>query len=405
MEDGNVTYCPEMDLIIACLPLDRNGTVAAPRLRALLASSTLDWNLVASLAGRHGMLPMLTHALNAVNFLSVPLAVRQQLVARNLKHVRTVLAGVSALVEVQGYFRRLRVQAVSWKGPSLGVDLYGIGALRESADLDLLVAQRNIPAAVEVLQFLEYKRHRKAEHFGRRNMIARLDREYCFYRERDRTYIELHTQILPSRFASWQDMRHSLQRTHDRPLVASMEVETLEPGDLLVSLCGHAIKHHWEKLKWLADVARFIETYSETLDWEHLARWTRRRGRFTAVLHSCTLAAKVFGVVLPLPLAARTPEEEKVLALTDRVADWLRAGALEPMSHLDTGMQLALLCQGRLSYLHFTARRLLEPQLVDLRDERHAASSPLLAKWRRIRRELSWSELVGKTSESLKAMR
>jgi hypothetical protein len=394
-----------MEFLIACLPTDRNGTVDTVTLTARLEARRLNWQALAQMAGKHGMLPMLTHALASVHFHLVPAHVKEMLLVRHMGHVRQVLRSISALVELQGYFDRQQLQAVSWKGPSLGVDLYGMGALRESADLDLLVALADAPRAIEIVTYLGYERHVKATKSRRRKLIARLDQELCFYRASDRIYLELHTQILPSRFASWQDMHHSLGRTESHPLVSSFDVETLEPGDLLISLCGHAIKHHWEKLKWLADIARFLETYRDSLDWAHLATWSRRRGRFAAVLHCCGLASEVFGVALPEAISPRTEQEQQALELSHRVAVWLRAGAEQPMHPNDISRQLALLCRGRISYLRFTARRLLEPQLVDLRDESSRFAHPAWSKWRRLARELSVGGMIAKTWNALHAVR
>jgi hypothetical protein len=392
--------CLEMELLTASLPVDLLGTVSKERLKTILQDGRLDWSRVIEMAGVHGMLPMLTNALAAVGDEGVSPAVRDALVKRNRRHVKTVLCAVSALVELQGYFHRLGVQAVSWKGPSLAVDLYGRAALRESTDLDLLVEEQNIACCIDVLTFLGYTKHEKVPCSRYDGILARFDREYCFHRTADGTYVELHTQILPSRFASWQDLKHSLGRTQDTPLVGSVVVETLEPGDLLVSLCAHAIKHHWEKLKWLADIARFMEVYRDKLNWHDLTRWARYRRRYGAILHSCTAASLVFGVSLPKMLVAACEEEQEAIRSGTRVAAWIRSGAT---AELEAFSQSALLCQSRLNYLSYTFRRMIEPQLADFRNER--TYFPWLAKLSRMRRERTFGNASPKTALSVRTVR
>ena len=398
----------EMRVLLACLPVSQQGWVDRDAvIEALRAGSSglLDWMQLLTLAGYHGMVPMLTHALAACGWKSVPPAIRRQLEHRHMQHVKGSLRSVAALHELHGYFERLDLGIASWKGPVLAAGLYGSCALRESGDLDLLVPAERLEEATQIVEFLDFKPHAKADRASTCRLVAKLDQEHCFYRAADGIYLELHTQVLPERFTAWQDMAGPMSRTAMQPLGtqtpgAPRTVRTLNVEDHLISLCGHGIKHHWERLKWLADVAMVLRVHAETLDWRGVVAKARRSGRLGALMHSYLLAERVFGVRLPKALdVACGPALE---ALTSRVAEWLAAGQMSELPHALATEQLALLFPSRAGRMGFAVRRLTTPQLVDLQSASPAGA--MLAQLRRMHAELHVGGMFGKTLAQLRTI-
>ena len=75
--------------------------------------------------------------------------------------------------------------------------------------------------------------------------------------------------------------------------------------DLLLILCIHGWKHAWNRLLWVADIARLIRK-STTLDWTALRLRARNSGTDGILLLGLLLAQKLFGVTLPCEIVTET---------------------------------------------------------------------------------------------------
>ena len=247
----------EYQLLIDC----SNASCGAPHLlHAVIADAARidDWDQVLSMAAHHGLLPNLTAALGNADWPSVPPDVRQRLERRHRHHIRKTLAQVSALYSICARFHEAGVTAVSWKGPLLAQMLYGSYVARESGDLDFLMDPDELTVAASMLKGMGFRRHCKTPSARLDRKVARLDGDKGFYRASDDIYVELHAQPMPARFTAWQNRREYLHNAATTRLNGEVTVLTLRPEDLLLSLASHAIKHHWERLKWVQDVSLFF---------------------------------------------------------------------------------------------------------------------------------------------------
>jgi hypothetical protein len=372
-------------LLIDC----SHASCGAPHLAgavALDAARIEDWEQVLSGAAFHGLLPNLTTALQMADWPATPPTVRERLERRHRQHVRQTLAQVSALYAICTRFQEARVPAVSWKGPLLARSLYGSHGARESGDLDFLMEPNEVAVGATLLKSMGFRRHCKTPTKRLDRKVARLDGDQGFYRAADNVYVELHAQPMPARFTAWQSRREYLRRAVPTPLYGAITVLTLRPEDQLLSLAGHAIKHHWERLKWVQDIALFLRVYQGRLDWAALLADTRRTGKSRAVVHALALAQTVFGtadVPVDVPTVMReAPEWAETAAITRHLAQVLQLEERGTASAEETNALTALLQSSVTAKLQFTVRRALEPQLSDFNDS--FSGSPLLCKWHRV---------------------
>jgi len=139
-----------------------------------------------------------------------------------------------------GAFHRAQLSAIALKGPCLAERLYGDASLRPCYDLDLLVRFTDWTRAVQLLTELGFSPNSHADDYhqawGRKGIN-----------------LELHHNVEnPFAFefdveAAWT--RAQLARFHDVP------VWLLAPADELEYLCLHAVRHRFERLSLMLDLA------------------------------------------------------------------------------------------------------------------------------------------------------
>jgi Uncharacterised nucleotidyltransferase len=361
--------------------------------------STADWNELLGFAGTHGFLPLLTKSMSRHQWEGVPLLVRDALVRRDMHHTKSTLTRIAALIELQRVFHRCGVALLAWKGPCLSRILYGGVALRESTDLDFLVQAKNLSAAIKVLENLGFEHHSKTGDARVDSKVERFDQELLFTRQSDQTLVELHTQVLPWQFASWQNLDAFMQKPVRVPLTRGEEILCLNPELLFMTLCGHAIKHGWEKLKWLADIHMFLES-RDLIRWESVFEISRAQGHLDAVLFSVMLSSEVFGSAIPKALSLGLESHREARDLAKSVAEWLWAGGRGGIPAAMQARALGLLTDSRALRIKQAARRVLSPRLVDMR----SGKGVQFARLHRIHNELGYRGVWLKAKASLRAI-
>jgi len=278
-------------------------TAARPRLDAsagarlgTLAAATNDWNRVRSAAGAHGVLPSLTRALETWAADAVPPEALQRLrdAARASGHRSLRLAG--ELVRIMARLASAGIDALAYKGPTLAVLAYGDLGLRPFRDLDIVVDPSAVVPSRRVLEGLGY-RHGPLEPPPRRQAtLLATGCEDAYFRENG-DIIELHWRILPPYFAMRLEFAELWERRAAVPL-GGRTVPTLSREDLVLALCAHGTQHRWERLEWIADVARLLYT-DAGVDWGVAVERARRLGGTRMVGLAVRLAADLLGAQAP----------------------------------------------------------------------------------------------------------
>jgi len=210
-----------------------------------------------------------------------------------------------------------------YKGPVLAASVYGDLALRQFSDLDILVCERDVPRAKELLLSQGYRSHIQLSG-EQESTYLQSHREYQFVRDDDRVMVELQWGIT----AHWQIMSSfplDFEYLWDRLKAVSLAgttVRTLAPEDLLLILCVHGSSHLWRRLSWLCDVAELVRTHQE-VDWERLVERARVLGGERMLLLGLALASDLLGTTLPEGIHQKVQATPVVQSLTMQVGEWL----------------------------------------------------------------------------------
>jgi hypothetical protein len=355
----------EMRLLVRCLP-STHGASYAP-LETLLP---LDWARLVDLAGWHGMFPLFASRLLSPAAQDVAFKLPEPIVTRLKTHqgnyLHRSLTQTAALIELQSEFDRCGIKVLPWKGPSVGALLYGAPTLRESGDLDFLFLKEDLQRLLKATQSLGYWLLGSSDSDSRYLYTLALQREFTFSRVRDRLILEFHTQILSSRFSRWQDSQADIRRAATVCRLGGTEVLMQAPEDLLVSLCAHATKHYWDRLKWSCDIAQFLSVYGDKIDWTSLLARLRRVRKHSVVLLGLGLAAHLFDLSLPAAVQAEMRRSPDATLLAEIVASHIMTGSTDPIEPHHQRAMVGFLCPRLRDRIAYTMRPIVELSYEDL---------------------------------------
>jgi hypothetical protein len=259
------------------------------RLRAV-AAGVEDWDALLEAAAVHGVDGVLVHHLEA---LAVPWPARTREAWRERQAYERLAQRrvVRALEGALGALGREGVTVCPLKGPLLASRLYPEGVLRRSSDVDLLVAGADRDRALSVLASIGYRSRSEAR------LAHELAHEHQILLERDHDPpVELHVRALVG-FGTELPSEPLLAGAMATPRDGAPTCVQLAPEDEVLYLLLHAAGHLFERLGWLYDVKRLVET-TDALDVAKL----RARARAHRLERALAFATRWLASELEVPL-------------------------------------------------------------------------------------------------------
>ena len=275
------------------LILDLTRTRLAPRAEGGLGieADGIDWERLVAVARGHGVLPLVRRALSEGSLPSLASDARSVVEDAADAAARRSLLMTSKLLQLLAELSAAGVAAVPWKGPVLAQMLWSDVAMRQYGDLDLLVRRADLERARDVLLATGFRRVAPLPAWQETSYVER-NGELELIRDSDGLVVEVHWTVVPSYYASAMDPEGIWERL-EKATIARRTVMTLGPEDLLVALSIHGFKHRWERLGWIADIARLVQV-RPALDWAGLRQRTGRDGSQRIVRLAIGLAGRLF---------------------------------------------------------------------------------------------------------------
>ena len=295
------------------------------RLRELLRSG-VDHEALIRLASAHGVRPALLHCLGELSWETIPDSGRADLERFRQHHLLKTLTLAGELHRLASLLSDRSIPFVAFKGPTLALALYGGLAGREYNDVDVIVPQRRIDDAEDVIGSMGYASPQGDRTFRRAFLAPQ--RQYAFIRADDDAAIDLHWEFCGTHvpFPVAPD-----EIWDDAPLlpVGGRAVPVLSAPNLALLLAGHGTKENWSMLKWVSDFARMIDRH-RALDWGALHARAQARGCGGAVLLGCAMAEALLDVAAPQAIASRIAGSARVRKRTAAMAETMRRGLPPP---------------------------------------------------------------------------
>jgi len=357
--------CPEKQLLVCCART-RITPEIANAIRKILAGP-VDWDYLLWEAEENSITPLLERHLSAIAPGAAPPAAQEQLKKTCRANTVRCLYLTAELINILRLFQAQNIPIIPYKGPVLAAQAYGDVALREFEDLDIILRQRDIPKAHEIIVSLGYKP--KFDWILSPGAAASLvPGEYNYRDEARRAMVELHTEITLRHFPTKPDLNAFIRNLAPVKL-SDRDVLTFTAEDLLPMLCIHGSKDFWERLSWIADVNELVQSHP-ALDWDRVLQFTRPLEATRMLNLGLALASSVLGAALPAEVSARVQADR----VAGKVAAEVRARLLaRPFRTLDAA--------GR---FHFRRRMLVE-KLAGWRYAMRLAVVPSEDDWQMVR--------------------
>jgi Uncharacterised nucleotidyltransferase len=143
-------------------------------------------------------------------------------------------------------FAAAQIDVIPLKGPVLAERIYGGGALRSCRDLDLLVTRADFGNAESLLASLDFVPSARADDYHRQWRRGTATVELHFDVENPLA-IDFHVA------GAWKQSRQSA--------FEGQPCRELAPEDELLFLCIHGVRHRFERLSLVLDIALAFERY------------------------------------------------------------------------------------------------------------------------------------------------
>ena len=275
------------------------------------------------LAAEHGVLGHLAARLGKMDGDSLPRETRQALLEGQRAQNFVTLRMTAELFRVLDQFASAGIGALVVKGPVLAVRAYGDPAMRRYGDLDLLVRQRDIRRASELMI---------AAGFIAAVPLAAIDAgkipgQYLFSKPDSKLLFELHNELTLRYFPRRLPIEEWFERQVHVQL-DSREVAALSVEDELVLICVHGAKHLWERLIWIADVAVLVSR-QVNLDWARAVFSAEQVGAERMLRMGLQLSVALLKLRLPNRVGALVRSDKVAASLTRQILRWLPAAGYE----------------------------------------------------------------------------
>lgn len=274
---------------------------------AKAASAGVEWDRVEALAAAHRVEGLVANGVAALDAgPSQAVAARFERIGQRVK--ARALQDVAETLRVSGALVRESIRHCILKGAPLGVGAYGTPLLKQSWDIDVLVAAEDAVRAAAVIVELGYPPFRPARPFTRAEFRrwSAVSKEAEFHSADGA--VELH----------WGLADHPMllaglgldDATGQTALLGDRSVPTLGGGATLAYLAVHGASHGWSRLKWLADFAAFLEAHDSDSR-ERLVEEANRWAVGLAVEQALRLSSALFGS--EVGSAAPSPQVERLV--------------------------------------------------------------------------------------------
>jgi hypothetical protein len=338
------------------------GDDTRERLRAIL-DRDLDWPLLTERAIQHRVLSLVYSNVSATYPDAVPPPIREQ----HRKHFQMVAARNRALsnelcrlVEV---LAANDLPCIPFKGPTLAITAYQDLSLRQFGDLDILVRREHVFDVQEALKRQGYVLQDGTS--GMASEAARQSSYYIFVRSEGsrRFRVDLQWCLVGGSFRFPLDTECSWDHWSPEPLNGAT-LRSLSTEDLLLVLCIHGAKHHWERLSWICDVAEMVRAHGN-LNWDQLLANAERRGMRRALAVGLALAKEMLDAPVPAPIWRRVQSDRQVSRLIAPIrAHFGRLESAPTSAHtrLEFHVKLRERWQDRVGYALHIARHANQPE-------------------------------------------
>lgn len=325
------TTChPEVDLLLQAAQVrskleDADGAQA-------LCQRIANWNGLVEMAQAHHITPVLYRYLTTTCADAVPPKILTALKIYYHHNLTYNFVLTSQLAELVECFEAHDIRVIPFKGPTLAALAYGELGLREFGDLDIFVPQQDVPEALRLMATLGYEPKRPLTP-QRETAFLRSENALVLKRSTDHTVVELHWRLAP-KYLGFHLSDDDLWQWRVSTSPGQLTLCTFTPEILLLFLCVHGAKHHWDTLMWVHDIAQLVDV-QPAIDWPLLLAQAETMGCRRLLWLSLKLACEDLGAVVPKDIWRSVQADPHLQPLAQQIrTQWFYMTPLQPLDQL-----------------------------------------------------------------------
>lgn len=302
--EASDALAPEFRLIAACCrwpPSEsRNAVVRAA------AAAVANWNDFLWLVNRQRVAGLAHDALSSAR-IELPPATAQKLKAQAHHILQRNLRYAAETVRLQRALAAADIPVLALKGIALAQLAYGTLTTKDTRDIDLLVPQDRVDAALPILESAGYTLSDPAEYLSpaQRRAVIRYAREVRLVHSGKNFTVELQWRAANNPLLLKGIDAHSPAQSVS--ISEGMSVRTLARHELFSYLCVHGAQHAWSRLKWLADLNALVSPIGA--DITQLYRTAQSVGAGICAGQALLLCNRLFNMSLPAALAGEIADQ------------------------------------------------------------------------------------------------
>ncbi len=310
-------------LLLIDLTQSQVDTASAVRARSLLGLP-VDWEALLTTTDQHGMSALMLRGLRRIAPDQIP-ATLPQLVTLQLGRT---MAMTRELTQALASLADAGIPAITFKGPTLAVSVYGDLGLRPFGDLDILVRPDDFEAALALLSEAGYRPQRP---FPWECHLVHGERGTC---------LDLHAALSHDGIPYGLDF-DQLEARAARIELDDIAVACPDAEDLLLLLCVHLAKDMWDvrsgfapnvRLIKLADIAELVRRREP--DWDLVLERAQTLRVLRILRFALGVVRQVYPVTLPAGVVRSLKDTPLPRSFPGRPNDYLFGGA-KPFSGVE----------------------------------------------------------------------
>lgn len=259
----------------------------------------LDWEKFDRMTRINGLVPLIQlRTKNNDQFNHNPIIVKYKEEKR--AYTARTFSQIQILVSIMADFRNNRINALSIKGPLLGMEVYGIPDLRYSVDLDILVEPERMETAKKrmiQMGFREWQREERVFDMSpKRSKVRELEKDK---EEKHEVFIknDMRVELHYEADTHWNAIFPTLWNKRREKTLLGKTIYCLDEYDNLAYLICHAAGHSFNRLNWLVEIAELFK--KESIDYDVLYDNMVEKGVGELLLSTLILLYRIPAICLP----------------------------------------------------------------------------------------------------------
>ncbi len=282
------------------------------RLENLLAHTDIDWNnFIKLVVDRHRVTGPVYKNLMLYAKALIPESVSGHLKRKYQQSAFKMLAMTTELVNIIGIFDKHGIRALPFKGPVLGMQLFGDCCMRRSGDLDIVVPQESLPHAEKLLMNSGYKKVKPQNQFSPKQYKSFIKKSVHsnFFNPDTQISVELHWKFFSDYICSVNF--DSVWQNRQMIKIGQSQLPSCALDDKVILLLIHGGKHSWRRLFWLNDIFLILNTYTSH-DFKRLMDRVEVLGIKRLAFSAMILLAILFDFSLPETIYKMADKDNKI---------------------------------------------------------------------------------------------